>query len=392
MKRFIFILSCITFIPVLKAQMYVSSNATLYIDSSAILDIVGDAQNDGTIMNPGTIHLSGNLNDQNTLNSTGNFILSGLNQTIYHKNNNFATLICNGGGIKKLTNSITISEQLDLNEGLIKPLDSTIFLLKSTANTSLGNIDSYVDGKVFTEGLSGRYFPIGKGGLFAPCELQSIKGDSLLIYGVDVINPTTLTLTKGKQTQGVLQSRYWKMTVKSGTFTQANASLSYSSDDVFADPEMVGVVQASDSVGPYDMLRKNPDISSKIKATGLLYSSSYKPITKNYFTLGDYVLADMSLYYLPNAMSPHALDSNDRAIRVYGNVFANEGFSFVVSNQWGNVVYKTTSLKEMTEKGWDGINMRTKRHETTGQYLYVIKGVTLNGETFEKAGAIWIID
>ena len=72
MKRFIFILSCITFIPVLKAQMYVSSNATLYIDSSAILDIVGDAQNDGTIMNPGTIHLSGNLNDQNTLNSTGN--------------------------------------------------------------------------------------------------------------------------------------------------------------------------------------------------------------------------------------------------------------------------------------------------------------------------------
>jgi hypothetical protein len=394
MKRSVIILAFLSFITTMKAQMYVSTNATVFIDSEAILSVVGDAKNDGTIENPGTIQLKGYLDNQNVLNSTGSFVLSGLNQTIYHKNNVLSTLICNGGGIKKLTNNITITKELDLNDGLLKPLDSTTLLLKSTANTSLGNTDSYVDGKLFTEGLSNRYFPIGKGGLFAPCELQSVKGDSIIVYGMDVVNPTSLTLTKGKLTQGVLQTRYWKMTPKIGTYKQANLSLSYSSDDTFANPDMIGVLQANDSVGPYDMLKKNPDVTSKISGAGLLYSSSSssRPITKKYFTLGDYVLADMSLFYLPNALSKHALDSNDRAIRVYGDLFAKEGFSFVISNQWGNVVYKTTSVKELSEKGWDGTNIRTQKHETTGQYLYVLKGVTLDGEAFEKAGSIWIIE
>jgi hypothetical protein len=376
----------------MKAQLYVSHDASFFVSPDAVVAITGDARNDGTITNPGTIQLKGNLENLNALNSTGNFVLSGKNQSVFHKNNVFGTLIINGGGIKKLSNSITITNELDLNDGLLKPFDSTTLLLKSTAATNLGNSDSYVDGTIFTEGLSGRYFPIGKGGLFAPCELQSLKGDSTIVYGIDVVNPTTLTLTKGKQTKGVLQTRYWKMTQKQGIFSEGYASLSYSSDDTFVDPTLIGVVQSVDSAGPYDLLRNNPDITSKIAGTSLHYSTGAKPITKKFFTLGDYVLADMSLFFVPNALSSSAKDTNDRAIRVYGDVFEKEGFSFVVSNQWGNIVYKTSSVKEMSEKGWDGINSRTHKREMTGQYLYVLKAVTLSGDAYDKAGSIWIIE
>jgi len=376
----------------MSAQLYVSADASISIDNSAIVSVIGDAKNDGTILNPGTIYLKGNLDNQNILNSTGTFILSGLNQSIYHKNTVFSTLICNGGGIKKFISSVTITTQLDLNDGLLKPLDSTTLLLKSTANTTLGNSDSYVDGKLFTEGRSNRYFPIGKGGLFAPCELQNIVGDSAIIYGIDVVNPTTLALTKGKLSLGVLQTRYWKMTNKRGAFTQGNISLSYNNDDIFIDPDLIGVVQAADSVGPYDMLKKNADIVSRISGTGLMYSTNAytRPLTKKFFTLGDF--SNDVPFFVPNALSKHALDSNDRAIRIYGGAFDSKDFSFIVSNQWGNVVYKTNSVKEMIESGWDGTNNRTQRHETIGQYLYVLKGKRLDGEPIEKAGSIWIIE
>ena len=395
MKRLSVILVSCVFVNLMKAQVYVSPNATLFVDTNAVLAVIGDAKNDGIIENPGTIQLKGDFDNQKSFNSKGNFVLMGLNQTVYHKNNVISTLICNGGGIKNFTNSISISKSLELNEGLIKPIDTSVFLLKNTASTTLGNTDSYIDGVLYTEGLNSRYFPIGKGGLFAPSECQGVKGDSSIIYGMEVVNPTTLDLQKGKRVQNLLSSRYWKMNVKSGAFEHAYLSLSYSNDDAFADNTMVGVTQATDSVGPYDMsfdlLHKN-EITSKISSTGLLYTTSMKPITKRYFTLGDYLFADMKLFFLPNALSKNAADTNNRAIRVYGGVFEKTGFSFVVSNQWGNVVYKTNSVVEMAEKGWDGTNSRTNRRETTGQYFYIIKGTTLSGDSFEKAGSIWIID
>ena len=77
---------------------------------------------------------------------------------------------------------------------------------------------------------------------------------------------------------------------------------------------------------------------------------SEKPATLSYFALVNYIYADMDLFYLPNALSHHAPDGDDRAIKVFGEVFEEKGFSFVVSNQWGNVVYKTTSFAEMTSR------------------------------------------
>ena len=374
------------------SQLYISPDATLFINKDATLAIDCNTQNDGKIVNPGTIQAFGNFDNRKYMQSTGTFVLAGKTQTFYHQNHDLSTLICNGGGIKNLINSINIYNSLELNQGLLKPFDSTILLLKNGAATTSGNSGSYVDGRIYTEGLQSRYFPVGRGGLFSPCEFISAKGDTNVRYGIELINPTTLTLKKGKQNQGNMPSRYWKMDVKKSTFTQAYVALSYSEDDMFANPDLIGVVQADDSTAMFDMLRKNTEIPSLISNTGLLYSTSGKPVTKHYFTLGDYLLVDMKLFFVPNALSHNSLDTNDRAVRVYGSVLQKERFSFVVSNQWGNVVFKTTSLDEMSEKGWDGTNSHTKRKETTGQYFYVVKGVTLAGENFEKAGSIWIID
>ena len=112
------------------SRLYISSDATLFINKDATLAIDCNTQNDGKIVNPGTIQAFGNFDNRKYMQSTGTFVLAGKTQTFCHQNNDLSTLVCNGGGIKNLINSVNIYKSLELNQGLLKPLDSTILLLK----------------------------------------------------------------------------------------------------------------------------------------------------------------------------------------------------------------------------------------------------------------------
>ncbi len=392
MKRIISITSALAIFTSVHAQLYVSNDASVSIGNSATISVKGNVLNNGIIQNDGTFRLSGNFDNQKNCNSGGTFILTGGDQTIYHKNTFFSTLICSGTGIKTFTSNISITKQLELISGLIKPQKSTVFLMKKGSTINDGNTESYIDGMLYWEGSENHYFPIGKGNLFAPAECQNIKGDSSIVFGFEVENPNTAVLKKGLRATSILQDRFWKMNILSGTFTEGTLSLSYSDEDNFTPDQKVGVAQSSDSLGAYDMLRNNSDVSSRIGNTGLMYTTSLKPINKRYFALGNYILSDMSLFFVPNALSKFASNQNDQCIKIYGDVFEKTDFSFTVSNQWGNIIYKTNSVDEMATKGWDGTNTKTHRRETTGQYFYVLKAKTFDGDNFEKAGSIWIID
>jgi hypothetical protein len=51
----------------------------------------------------------------------------------------------------------------------------------------------------------------------------------------------------------------------------------------------------------------------------------------------------------------------------------------------GNKVFQTTSLQEMETTGWTGLNKRTNRRETTGQYFYYIRAIAKDNTPYTKA-------
>jgi len=366
-------------------------NSKIVNPGKASINVAGNISNQSTIENDGSIDLMGNFDNQNTCTSRGHIFLSGKDQTFYHKNTSISNLSVNGGGSKKMTSDVTIEKKLELNEGYISPSSGTKFLMKDGSETSDGNAYSFVDGMLYWEGAKTHYYPIGKNDIFTPVEFQDIEGDNLTL-GMEVINPADVEMTESKLTVNMVKSRYFKTDVAAGTFTQGYLALPYFGSDNL-DPGMkIGVAQAAEAAGPYLMLKRNADKNSRISDTKLDYVVSDKPATQKYFTVANYLNADMSMLYVPNALSHFAPDSNDVAIRVYGDVFTNDDFLFTVSNQWGNLIFKTTSREEMARHGWDGTNKRTGRREMIGQYYFSLKATTLDGEKYETAGSVWIID
>ena len=394
MKRiqYIFLISFVCIKIQSNAQLYVGSESMVQISSNATIGITGDLYSNGKIYNTGIITLSGNFDNQNECISTGSLILNGNDQSFYHKNVDISNLTINGGGIKTINSNVSIFTKLDLSNGYVRPLQGTKIIIKKDASITLGSTDSYVDGMLYFEGKGTHYYPIGKSKLFSPVEFQNIEGNDSLILGMELINPADVDMIAHKSTKLLIKSRYYKSDVAVGTFTQGQLALPYFDTDEFLLDLKIGVTQSLNPEGPYYMLKNIPDAQSKINETGISYIVSQKPATLKYFAIGNYVNADMSMLYIPNALSQFAPDDKDRSIRVFGDVFEKEGFSFSISNQWGNLIYKTSSLEEMKEKGWDGTNSRTGRREITGQYHFTMKAKTLDGDEYENAGSIYIID
>jgi len=87
---------------------------------------------------------------------------------------------------------------------------------------------------------------------------------------------------------------------------------------------------------------------------------------------------------IPNAFSPNGDGLND----TFGPVFTSadvESFEFSIYDKFGNRVFATTTLTER----WDG-TYRGKSVKTGG-YLYYVKVILTNGSSFEKRGAVNVV-
>lgn len=392
MKRLMFLFICWLAVNTqVQAQLFVQGGATVHVSNDALLTTSGGIHNTGTIHNFGNVAVYGDFENTNQFLSTGSLSLMGINQNVTHSNAALSTLSIMGGGIKTLKTDMTIDKKLNLSNGLLKPEAGKKLQLTKSAASDLGNASSYVDGMLYREGDTNLYYPIGKSNEFMPAEFQSIEGSPVL--GVELMNPTDVKMIPGKGCRNLLKTRYYKTEVLSGALTKAFVALPYFDTDDLIQTMEVGIAQGENPEGPYELLKKEPTKTSTIFEAGIdKYSVSQKPGTMKYFALSNYINADMTLFYLPNALSHHAPGADDQSVKVYGDVFDAKGFLFTVSNQWGNLIYKTTSLDEMITHGWAGINSRTKRKEVTGQYHFLLKAITLDGDNYEKAGSIWIID
>jgi len=85
---------------------------------------------------------------------------------------------------------------------------------------------------------------------------------------------------------------------------------------------------------------------------------------------------------LPTAFTPNG-DNNNDILYVRGGPFSE--LSFKVFNEWGETIFTAND----ETKGWDGT--ADGENVPIGVYVYAIKGITIDGEVYEKSGKIALI-
>lgn len=366
-------------------QFQVSTNATLKIDSNATLYIPQDITNDGNIQNDGTMLVDGNWTNNGTYVPTGLVIFQGGNQQIDPNGHTFYDVIITGSSDKSVISRMYIADTLELDNGFLVPIDTAKIVLLENAATTIGSDQSFVRGTLYAKGEGSKYYPIGMNSLFLPAELHSIVGENPIL-GISV-HEFENTPTTGTGTRKVFDNAYWEMEVLSGSYSDAKISLAIVPEVAIEDSLIV--VQAVSPTQPFDSIGNNPDYVSSIPIDNITSSDTAKgPI----FAIGVLLDVNWDLLYIPNALSKNATNPEETCIKIYGGVFKSENFNFTITNQWGNVIFQTNSITEMETIGWTGVNQKTSKRETTGQYFYYIKGVGKDSVPYEKAGSLWIID
>lgn len=95
--------------------------------------------------------------------------------------------------------------------------------------------------------------------------------------------------------------------------------------------------------------------------------------------------------FIPNVFNPSSTNPENSNVKVYGINVANSGFSFVVFNRWGQVVYETSDFIQANKIGWNGKLQNTGDDLALGAYTYLLKGKYGDGKEFEKVGTITLV-
>ncbi|WP_018344924.1 gliding motility-associated C-terminal domain-containing protein [Cytophaga aurantiaca] len=135
-----------------------------------------------------------------------------------------------------------------------------------------------------------------------------------------------------------------------------------------------------------------------IIAYGLEYTSTsdesvYAFATDNFYTCTNsdtvnitHRLEDLHALFIPNVFSPQATNPENKQLKVYGTLIQENGFNFRIYNQWGQLVYHTTSFVEANSTGWAGDIKSNEGKQSNNVYTYTVEGKFFDGLTFNKTG------
>jgi hypothetical protein len=121
---------------------------------------------------------------------------------------------------------------------------------------------------------------------------------------------------------------------------------------------------------------------------GKVYAKVYDPIKDCYnsdtvnvtfFTANPY------LVFVPNVFSPEASQEDNKVLKVFGFMIQENDFKFIVYNQWGQVVFQTSSFTE-ANKGWSGEINNNGNEQSIAVYTYIVKGKYYDGTEFDLKG------
>lgn len=370
-------LSLCASLPVFSQGVYNAS--TLRLDGVE-LHVNGDIKNTGELNNNGIISFTGDWTNLGHYHGEGLVEAGGHGpQKIAHHSQTITRLSVNGGSTKYIGGKLVIGKELILKQGIVGVSSNDHLKMSRNAVVTGGSWVSYVDGALTVEGDGYKFFPIGKNGTYAPIEFLDVNGP-LAEYSMEVFeNPPLLPV----EDIVVKDTHYWQRKDIVGTFGSSAIAIDYDASRFNNSDEIVLVVGA-DWEKPFAAIREVEFSQETDKVISHIQVSS--PIIMLGEVYDRWVEAD---FYLPTALSSNASHADNRKIRIFGDRLADEGFHFQVFNRWGERVFESSSLDDMTFNGWDGRNMHGALL-TTGTYPYRLTAIDKIGRKFERKGVITI--
>lgn len=254
----------IFFIPLIaKAQVIIPSGTQLQVSQGTAI----------IIQTPSNI--SNNSASADFSNASLSFDLTGGTQSVTGTFN-LTSLLLSANGVKTISNTITVTDNISFSAGILTP-SSSGKLLYTGPDDGLtgGSNDSYYDGIFYSSGSGSRTFPVGTAGIFAPAVVESISGET----GIRVKNENASLTFDNIEIVNVDQNRYWEITTDPSR-VNSKVTLSLNALDAFINSDGTTAVVQATSVGGQAV-----NLSSSSAASAATVSSRNN-VTASILTIG----------------------------------------------------------------------------------------------------------
>lgn len=372
---FVFLLSCTCGF---SQGLYNETN--LYIGGTTVF-VEGDVHNDGLLVNDGQLSFTTDWTSKGKYKGSGIVEANGDGtQRIFHDNQKISRFYINGWGTKYIQGRINITDLLRLTTGIVQVSPEDRLQLDHNTVIEGGSSDSHIEGALAVKGTGYKFFPLGKNGTYAPIEFLDVKGKSPE-FSVEVFEDGQPISVDNVI---VRNSFYWQRTDQAGDFHGSPVGIEYEPEH-FIDAAMITMLAGNDWESPFMTITELDHSSETHKV------SSHIPIVAPIIMLGEissqWREAD---FYFSTALSPNAVNSDNRKIKIFGERLSEDQFRFVVFDRWGSLVFESTSLESMATSGWDG-RSKNGQELVSGTYPYRLSAFDKTGKPFEKKGVITII-
>ncbi|BDD07262.1 T9SS type B sorting domain-containing protein [Aureibacter tunicatorum] len=424
------------------AQTLQNNGQHIYVSDQAILHVNGDLSNTGTIENKtgdikegGNMTVVGDFSNQNQYSSElGNLIVSGsvvnaptakivndhengqivvagdwLNQGGYEGEGwielngddqlvsnsgiDIAQLQTSGAGNKNIEGDLRITRTFQLDAGVFFTGESNKMILGIDSEV-IESLDgtSFVDGKLYHEiRTEEMYFPLGKNGRYLPASTIEVTGSTGTLLALEAFdsNPDP---KNGLNIDDVVETSRWEKTVE-GKLESGKITISFSSEEGMTNPKgLKGIVVAEAREVGTEFRSMGYSVQAEDLYESFVTSAKHfdTELAFNVYAVGlDY--SDKDPFYIPNALTPLANDSEDQSARIYSQFMTEKEFSFIVYDRWGNKVFESNSIEYMRNTGWKGENQATKSDALADTYDYVLIGELENGRQISGKGVITVL-
>ena len=404
MKKFNIILTLLSF-STQAQQLYTSGDAIFYIGPGARVEVTGDLENEGTILNVGTLALFGNWSVNNIFNGNEGILelLGGQDQIISTESLEVNTLEMNQSGeVSFLGNEYIVTDEITFSNGVMVTGEDTRFILESDARIIGGSVTSYFQGKLTYRGSGIRKFPMGYQGIYAPITMLDVFGTDPELT-VSFQTPNDEIPIPDDAMLGISSSGIWEVELTGGTTDPTPVEISFSGEDLenFEIQNRIRhrvnspVIAVSDSPeGPFTSLGVESLEDSDSVSFGTIRTEIDLVPTDTataYLAIGLAPRIDPNgLVYIPEIFSPAATDPDNQTFRIFGEKILDENFRLQIYNRFGSLVYSTQSFLEANQIGWDGTNQNTGRDEPSGLYYYQVILKRENGLVEERKGPFYL--
>ncbi len=389
----------------LAQQLFIPSDGLVHISEGANLEIGGDLENNGAVQNLGTLTLYGDWTSNNNFNGLqGALRFWGGADQVVGTELAVSELVINQVGEVNLTGSdYLILDRIDFQLGNIKPGEDTRFVLGPNVRVNGGSNMSYFDGTLVSQGSGIKTFPVGSDGVHAPVTLLSVFGlNTEIAASFQRGNPADPV--PGDSLIGVSHRGLWELEVVNGNTDPTKIELGFNEEDLsdFRIRNNIRhkvnspvITYASDPAGVFEPLGVESLLNSDSLTFGTILSEDEITLGENqkvYLAMGLAPrIPNEGLFFIPEAFSPQASDSRNNRFKVFGQNISEEGFSLLVYNRYGSLVYSSDSFIESNQVGWNGENQRTGVEEPAGVFYYTIKFQFVTGLPVEKKGAFFLV-